>query len=114
MTINRETIKKKLLARKKELEVAIQGLAENRASVEAEDVQDPLDQAIKSGIDDINITLEENEREELKRIADALEMLENGTYGICVDCKMPISEKRLELYPNAVRCISCQENRETA
>jgi DnaK suppressor protein len=113
MTVNRETVKNKLIARKKELEVAIQSLAENRASIEAEEVQDPVDQAIKSEIDDINITLEENEREELNRIIEALTMLENGAYGMCIDCNMPISEKRLELYPNAVRCISCQENRET-
>lgn len=114
MMINRDKVREKLLARKKELEVAIQMLAENRASIEAEEVQDPLDQAIKSEMDDINITLEENEREEHKRIINALAMLEDGTYGICIDCKTPISEKRLELYSNAVRCITCQENRETA
>jgi DnaK suppressor protein len=114
MTINWETIKKKLLARKKDLEITIQRLAENRAGIEAEEVQDPLDQALKSEMDDITITLEENEREEHRRILDALAMIEAGTYGVCIDCKAPISDKRLELYPNAVRCITCQENSETA
>lgn len=114
MTVHWEAIKKKLLDRKKELELAIERLVENRAGIEAEEVQDPIDMASKSEMDDINITLEENEREEHRRIVDALAMIEAGTYGVCIDCKKPISDKRLELYPNAVRCITCQENSEAA
>ncbi len=36
-------------------------------------------------------------------------MIVDGTYGICIDCCQPISEKRLKSYPNATRCLSCQE-----
>ena len=89
MSFLKEEIKEKLLARKRELEEGLQRLAEDRASVEAEEVQDPLDQA------------------------RALSMIEAGTYGTCSDCQQRISEKRLELYPNATRCIGCQELRET-
>jgi DnaK suppressor protein len=112
MNSSREAIKQKLLTRKRELEEGLQRLIEERANVEADDVQDPLDQAIKSSIEDLSITLEENEREEYNRIIRALQMIENGTYGTCSDCHQPISEKRLELYPNATRCIACQERRE--
>jgi DnaK suppressor protein len=114
MDSSREVIKQKLLARKRELEDGLQRLVEDRANVEAEDVQDPLDQAIKSSIEDLSITLEENEREEYSRIVRALQMIEDGTYGACSDCHQPISEKRLTLYPNATRCIACQEQREGA
>ena len=36
-------------------------------------------------------------------------MIEDGTYGECVDCHNPISEKRLKSFPNATRCLVCQE-----
>jgi DnaK suppressor protein len=43
--------------------------------------------------------------------------LENGTYGICIDCEQPISAKRLEamlaLGSAAERCIDCQTRRES-
>ena len=42
-------------------------------------------------------------------INNALEMIDNGTYGICTECGNPISEKRLMLFPNATRCLACQE-----
>jgi len=114
MSVNIDLIKQRLLARKRELEVELQNLAESRAGVEAESVQDPLDQAIKSSIEDLSISLEENGRDEYARIIEALGMLEAGTYGFCIDCEQPISVKRLELYPNATRCISCQENHEAS
>lgn len=111
---NRERIREKLLARRRELEIELQRLAADRTNIEEEEVQDPVDQALKSSLDDLNITIEENERLEYDRITKALQMLDNGTYGTCVDCHQLISEKRLELYPNATRCITCQESREAS
>jgi len=113
MSADRKQIKEKLLERKRELEVELQRIAEDRTELELENVQDPLDQAIKSSMDDLNITLEENERDEYERILKAIAMIDAGTYGICVDCQQPISERRLALYPNATRCIACQESQET-
>lgn len=112
MGADREKIKEHLLERKREIELQLQRIAEDRTSVELEEVQDPLDQALKSSMDDLNITLEENEREEYERILKALAMIDAGTYGVCVDCQQPISERRLMLYPNATRCIVCQESQE--
>jgi phage/conjugal plasmid C-4 type zinc finger TraR family protein len=31
-----------------------------------------------------------------------------GARRICRDCKKPIPEKRLNAYPDAVRCVKCQ------
>lgn len=112
MGFNRELVKKKLLERKKELEYELQRLAENRSSGKSQGVQDPIDQATQSELEDLNITLEENQREEYDRIIHALDMIAEGTYGACNDCGEAISEKRLSLYPNATRCIACQERYE--
>jgi DnaK suppressor protein len=102
-----ESIKKKLLARKNELE---EQLAELYKTKEAPDqIQDPGDHAQSLSQETLNISLQDTELEEYNRIRQALKMIEQGTYGICIDCEQPISEKRLKLYPNATRCLVCQE-----
>jgi RNA polymerase-binding transcription factor DksA len=39
----------------------------------------------------------------------AIERLEAGTYGVCVDCGDRINEERLAFRPEASRCLPCQE-----
>jgi DnaK suppressor protein len=39
----------------------------------------------------------------------ALERLDSGTYGTCIDCNAKIVEDRLAFRPEAARCLSCQE-----
>lgn len=43
--------------------------------------------------------------EEERRIAEARRALAGGTYGICVDCHEPIPPERLNVVPEAVRCL---------
>jgi DnaK suppressor protein len=45
----------------------------------------------------------------LREIADALERIEHGTYGVCAQCEEPISVKRLDAVPWARFCVTCQE-----
>lgn len=47
----------------------------------------------------------------------ALERIRDGTYGICVDCRKEIPAARLQVKPEATRCVACQteyERRSTA
>src|SRR5215472_989756 len=46
----------------------------------------------------------------LREISDALLRIEQGTYGVCLECEEPISVKRLEAVPWARYCVPCQEN----
>lgn len=48
-------------------------------------------------------------REELAKISAALQRLESGDYGICIECGLPIKEGRLKVYPYADECIDCAE-----
>ena len=48
-------------------------------------------------------------REELRKISAALQRLDAGDYGICVECGLPIKEGRLKVYPYADECIECAE-----
>jgi len=45
-------------------------------------------------------------------IDQALERIEKGTYGICQECKRPISRERLEAVPHARLCIECKSKEE--
>ncbi|MBS3758370.1 MAG: TraR/DksA C4-type zinc finger protein [Desulfobacterales bacterium] len=50
--------------------------------------------------------------EELEEIDQALNRIEIGQYGRCIDCGRWIDKKRLEIMPYAVRCRDCQERHE--
>lgn len=107
MKTNLESVKKVLLQRKVELEQELNRLAQEKFS--DDQVQDPGDQALSSTMESLKISLQDTERGEYNRILQALEKVEDGSYGICSDCGNPIAERRLQSYPNASRCISCQE-----
>jgi DnaK suppressor protein len=47
-------------------------------------------------------------------LAEALEQVREGTYGLCRVCGGRIPQRRLEVLPTATLCVSCQEQRETA
>src|SRR5437868_3712002 len=44
----------------------------------------------------------------------AIARVDDGTYGLCVDCEEPIAPRRLEAVPWACRCRHCQEIFESA
>jgi DnaK suppressor protein len=45
---------------------------------------------------------------ELRDVRTAQQRLEEGTYGICIDCGKEIPPQRLEAIPEAIRCIEDQ------
>lgn len=48
----------------------------------------------------------------LRDVADALERIEGGSYGVCEGCDEEIPKKRLEVFPSARYCIGCQSKME--
>ena len=48
-------------------------------------------------------------REELKKITAAMQRLDAGEYGLCIECGLSINEGRLKVYPYADECIDCAE-----
>jgi RNA polymerase-binding protein DksA len=54
----------------------------------------------------------DQEGQYLKAIEAALERIEHGDYGLCVECGDLISEKRLEAVPAAELCINCKDKKE--
>lgn len=52
-------------------------------------------------------TLIESVRADMQRAQRALDRIEAGTFGQCVDCGGPIAPARLEAIPEADRCTDC-------
>jgi DnaK suppressor protein len=47
----------------------------------------------------------------LAEVDRALVKVDEGTYGLCDDCGVPISSERLEAMPSATRCVTCSARR---
>jgi len=61
---------------------------------------------------EIDYTLGDNAEQVLSEIDAALTRIEEGTYGICVNCGDEIPPERLEANPWASLCIDCKRKAE--
>ena len=73
---------------------------------------DPLDRAMSESISSIELRKRDRERKLLQKITDALNRLDNNSYGICDLCGNEISEDRLIARPETSMCIDCKEEQE--
>jgi DnaK suppressor protein len=103
MTI--EDWKTALLARKYELssrQVRREEIAIERTAEEFDEIQQRSERAVA-------LDLMTRDWEMSYLISEALDRIENQTYGLCAECEERISEKRLAALPWAKYCIGCQE-----
>lgn len=77
-------------------------------------VVDAEESSVSDFQSDIELSLIQMKAETLNRINEALERLEEESYGLCNDCGEEISERRLRALPFAIRCKDCEEARENA
>lgn len=61
---------------------------------------------------EFSLGIASNERELIYELDDALKRIEEGTYGVCEDCKDLITKTRLKALPYARLCVKCQQKRE--
>ena len=61
---------------------------------------------------EFSLGLASNDRQFLYELEDAMKKIEDGTFGICEDCKSFISKTRLKAVPYARFCVKCQEKKE--
>jgi RNA polymerase-binding transcription factor DksA len=52
-----------------------------------------------------NIAVENTLEQQLHEILEALERIENHSYGVCLKCGQDIALERLEVYPAAKTCV---------
>ncbi|MBZ5498212.1 MAG: TraR/DksA C4-type zinc finger protein [Acidobacteriia bacterium] len=71
-------------------------------------IQDVADMAVESYTKEFMFGKSSGDRATLAKINEALERIEDKSYGTCVHCGDPILPKRLEAVPWALFCIRCQ------
>ena len=103
----RQVLRRMLVRRYREVRAFLNGVqwggrieSESFGDVEAED-------AVLYAVND-------SQWRTLAQIERALERLDQGTYGICEECKQPIPEPRLRALPFADLCIACKDREEEA
>jgi len=74
-----------------------------------EQVADIADDAVQSYERQLMMGLGEKEFEKLRLVEEAIEKLDEGQYGICLECEELISEERLTVIPFASYCVDCLE-----
>lgn len=105
-----QEIKKKLL-KQKELLLSEAGYALN--SLPDETIFPELGDQASAEIDrNFMLRLKGRERQLLKKIDEAIEKIDSGTYGICDVCGEEINIKRLEARPVTTMCIECKTEQE--
>ena len=105
--VDMQEIKKKLETKKNEIEQRLQALLKDKRRYGEAIPQDFSDQAQMIENDEVIDSLDKLEREELSQINEALKKLENGSYGVCINCNSEISINRLRAMPYALLCIDC-------
>ncbi|HEV8132368.1 MAG TPA: TraR/DksA family transcriptional regulator [Acidobacteriota bacterium] len=78
------------------------------ANVEVE-TMDSGDKASSSYTKEFVFSRSNNDRLVLKMIEEAMERMDEGSFGDCINCGKPVEAKRLEAVPWARYCIACQE-----
>ena len=107
-----EPFKKQLLeqrARLLEQLANLRGGNIGRAEASVEHFQHTEDPRAQVDIErDLEFALDARESAELDAVDAALKRIEDGMYGICIDCEAEIPAQRLHAAPETLRCITCQ------
>jgi DnaK suppressor protein len=77
-----------------------------------ENYPDPTDRASAESNRNFELRIRDRERKLLGKIKEAMDRLENGTYGICESCDDHISDKRLDARPVTTLCVKCKTAQE--
>jgi DnaK suppressor protein len=94
-----------------------QGLTARRAHEWVACPEEPLDSGDwcqKSHDEWLFLNQNRIERQLLRELEGALLRLEDGSYGVCLECGETISPKRLAAVPWAGLCMSCGKNAATS
>ncbi len=116
----RARLEKQLQQLRKDLSQGLQQLSENNLNRSQRDSSGDLSgysyHMADVGTDnfgrEMELNIASNENERIRLIDEALEKLEEGSYGDCVSCEGKIDIERLRAIPYARLCIECARESE--
>lgn len=71
-------------------------------------VHDQGEASVADMLADLGAAMIDRHIHEIRDIDAAKRRMQDGAYGVCVDCGADIGLARLKAYPTARRCIECQ------
>ena len=105
-------LKKILLSERARLLNTASSSRKSEFSIQADDLADEADLTSVELSQGVVFTLREKEQKVLAEIDEALQRMDDGSYGLCEECDEQIGAKRLEIFPTARLCITHQEEAE--
>ena len=70
---------------------------------------DWIDQSSQESDLHVHLAMKQTDAKLLRAIEEAIHRLDQGTYGICMDCEEEIKAARLDAVPWTRVCIACKE-----
>lgn len=112
MTKKREAYFKKLLTKRLDDLLVEANKTVTGMTDQGENFPDPTDRATLESDRNFTLRIRDRERRLIAKITNALDRLDNGTFGICDECGEDISDKRLKARPVTTLCINCKKKQE--
>ncbi len=103
----KELLLRKLADLNSEIEKAVASMTDN-----VENLPDPMDRATFESDRNFMLSIRERERKLIPKIREALQRIEEGTFGQCEQCGDDIGIERLNARPEATLCIECKRRQE--
>ena len=100
-------------ALKDELEKRLAALQARLASIKKDVTRehsgDSAEQAQERENDEVVDAIGNETAQSIRGVTAALERIADGSYGICENCGDQIGQARLEIVPEATRCVACAD-----
>src|SRR5258705_3081229 len=74
---------------------------------------DWIDQSSQENDLHVRLALKQTDSKLLRAIEEAIHRIDQGTYGICMDCENEIAPARLRAVPWTRVCINCKEKQQS-
>ncbi len=100
-----DRLEQKIAAKEKELSSLLQGGTDGAG-------RDPADVGSSNFERDQELSLAANVREMADQARLALQLFDDGQYGLCEVCGDPIGKGRLQVFPRATLCVTCKQREE--
>ena len=105
------TFKKLLHDRRQEIVSEAMGTMQGMG-VELESFPDPTDRGSLEGDRNLTLRIRDRERKLIGKIKEAIDRIDDGTYGKCEECGETIGLERLKARPVTTLCIDCKSLQE--
>ena len=107
--MNTDQYKQRLLAMEEELSSRMKRAGATAREPADDSTSDTGDESVNNEQKEEQLWKVDTDRMMLSQVQDALERIENGTFGKCLADGEPIDEKRLEAMPWTLYCLAHQQ-----